>query len=26
MFAGMSPDQSNMVNQYLRSRNMVGFA
>jgi hypothetical protein len=26
MLAGMSPDQSNMVNQYLRSRNMVGFA
>ena len=26
MMAGMSPDQSNMVNQYLRSRNMVGFA
>lgn len=26
MFAGMSPNQSNMVNQYLRSRNMVGFA
>ena len=26
MLAGMSPNQSNMVNQYLRSRNMVGFA
>jgi hypothetical protein len=26
MMAGMSPDQSNMVNQYLRSQNMVGFA
>jgi hypothetical protein len=25
MLAGMSPNQSNMVNQYLRSRNMVGF-
>ena len=25
MFAGMSPNQSNMVNDYLRSRNMVGF-
>jgi hypothetical protein len=25
MLAGMSPDQSSMVNQYLRSRNMVGF-
>ena len=26
MMAGMSPNQSNMVNEYLRSRNMVGFA
>jgi type IV secretion system protein TrbL len=26
MMAGMSPDQSGMVNQYLRSQNMVGFA
>lgn len=26
MLAGMSPNQSGMVNQYLRSRNMVGFA
>jgi hypothetical protein len=26
MLAGMSPNQSDMVNQYLRSRNMVGFA
>jgi hypothetical protein len=26
MLAGMSPNQSNMVNEYLRSRNMVGFA
>jgi hypothetical protein len=26
MMAGMSPNQSNMVDQYLRSRNMVGFA
>lgn len=25
MLAGMSPNQSDMVNQYLRSRNMVGF-
>jgi hypothetical protein len=25
MLAGMSPNQSNMVNQYLSSRNMVGF-
>jgi hypothetical protein len=25
MLAGMSPNQSSMVNQYLRSRNMVGF-
>lgn len=25
MFAGMSPNQSDMVSQYLRSRNMVGF-
>jgi hypothetical protein len=25
MLAGMSPNQSNMVNQYLRSQNMVGF-
>jgi hypothetical protein len=26
MMAGMSPNQSSMVNQYLRSQNMVGFA
>ena len=26
MLAGMSPNQSDMVSQYLRSRNMVGFA
>ena len=26
MLAGMSSNQSDMVNQYLRSRNMVGFA
>ena len=26
MLAGVSPNQSNMVNRYLRSRNMVGFA
>ena len=25
MLAGMSPNQSDMVSQYLRSRNMVGF-
>jgi hypothetical protein len=25
MTAGMGPDQSSMVNQYLRSQNMVGF-
>jgi hypothetical protein len=25
MMANMGPDQSNMVNQYLRSQNMVGF-
>jgi hypothetical protein len=25
MLAGMSPNQSEMVNEYLRSRNMVGF-
>jgi hypothetical protein len=26
MLAGMAPNQSDMVSQYLRSRNMVGFA